>query len=237
MLDLPRRRLYVYVVAGLVVLAVGTTALIAWRGGSSEASPVVVIGSSGPETEPAGTVLEAPSSQVSPVTASTMPTVTTTETVSIYVQVTGAVRYPGVYQVALGTRVFEAVSRAGGFTEDADPEAIALAVEVTDGCRIHVPRLGETAPDAVVAPQVSSVGVKSFASSEEQAAGGPEGVLSLNTATAQELESLPGIGPALAQRIIAYRETNGPFTSVDQLGEVPGIGPARLEQLRPLVGL
>ena len=61
--------------------------------------------------------------------------------------------------------------------------------------------------------------------------------MSLNTATAEQLDSLPGIGPAIAQQIIAYRETQGPFTSVDQLTEVPGIGPAKLEQLRPLVGL
>ena len=69
------------------------------------------------------------------------------------------------------------------------------------------------------------------------AGGGPGGVVSLNSATSEDLDALPGIGPALAQQIITYRETNGPFTSVDQLTDVPGIGPAKLEQLRPLVGL
>jgi len=235
MLGIPRKRLYVYVVAGLLVLAVGSAALLSWQRQSSAvagaASPVVVVNGGVPglgEAESGGTPAG---------TTGTVPVVTTTETAPIYVQVDGAVRRPGVYRVPAGTRVFEAIDEAGGFTEDADSSAVALAVKVTDGCRIYVPRAGETTHGSVVTPEATSAGVTTFSTGLGQATGASPGILSLNTATAQELESLPGIGPALAQRIVAYREANGPFTSIDQLTEVPGIGPARLEQLRPLVGL
>lgn len=237
MSSIPRKRLWVYVVTGLVVLVVGTAALVTWQGESSGPSPLVVMTSDGANTGPVASVPAGGSGLDPAATTSTTPGVTTTEAAPIYVQVTGAVRHPGVYEVPARTRVFEAVARAGGFTSDADTEAIALAVEVVDGCRIHVPRLGETPPETALLPQVSSTGVETFTAGKEESKVGSKGVLSLNTANGEELESLPGIGPALAQRIIAYREANGPFTSIEQLSEVPGIGPARLEQLRPLVGL
>jgi competence protein ComEA len=152
---------------------------------------------------------------------------TSSTTTLIYVQVAGAVRRPAVYQLPSDARVFEAVAEAGGFTEEADQQALTLAARVTDGCRIYVPQMGENVDEPIgLMPQAS-------------ASGGAEGTaaVSLNSATLEQLDSLPGIGPAIAADIISYRETNGPFTSVDQLTDVPGIGPARLEQLRPLVGL
>ena len=151
----------------------------------------------------------------------------TTQPVLIYVQVTGAVRRPGVYQVASDARVFQAVDEAGGFADDADQQAITLAARLSDGCRVHVPRCGESVAEPVQPPQAKTQGASDAAS----------GPVSLNSATLEQLDSLPGIGPAIAQEIITYREAQGPFTSIDQLTDVPGIGPAKLEQLRPLVGL
>jgi competence protein ComEA len=131
--------------------------------------------------------------------------------------------------MAEGDRVFQAVEQAGGFQEDADQQAITLAAQVTDGCRVYVPRSGEVTGGTVV-----SVSGDVGTGTGSGAAAGP---VSLNSATVEELDALPGIGPATAQKIVTYREENGPFASVDELTEVPGIGPSKLEELRPLVGL
>jgi competence protein ComEA len=148
------------------------------------------------------------------------------------VQVAGAVRRPGVYQMPPESRVFQAIDKAGGLAPDADEQAITLAASLSDGCRVYVPLLGEAVADSAVAPMRPSGGVTGGDASS--AAGGP---LSINSAGVEELDSLPGIGPAIAQDIVTYREANGPFASVDELTEVPGIGPSKLEQLRPLVTL
>jgi competence protein ComEA len=165
--------------------------------------------------------------------ALSIPSSTTTEPPPIWVQVAGAVRDPGVYQLTAGTRVFQAVVAAGGFTEEADEDAVALAAELWDGCRVYVPSFGEAADREAQGPVDSSEGLSGGSGSGS----GSTGLVSLNQASAEELDTLPGIGPALAQQIIAYRETLGPFTSIDQLTEVPGIGPSKLEQVRPLVRL
>src|SRR4030043_18566 len=112
----------------------------------------------------------------------------------------GGGRRPGVYQLPADARVFQAIVAAGGFTEDADEEAVAQAAQLSDGCRIYVPLLGETVPGAVQGPTESSAGGTGGAS----AAGSSGGVVSLNSATADELDSLPGLGPALAQQITTY---------------------------------
>jgi len=133
----------------------------------------------------------------------------------VVVHVAGAVVSPGVYAVGAGARVIDAVQAAGGFAIDADPDAINLAAKVSDGQRIYVPKVGET----VVAAD-GSVG---------------SGPLNLNQATAEQLDTLPGVGPATAAAIIAYRDQHGPFASVDDLADVRGIGPAKLDALRGLV--
>ncbi|MFH0917334.1 MAG: helix-hairpin-helix domain-containing protein [bacterium] len=214
---IPTRRLFVYIAAGLVVLVVGTLGVVSMRGGSAASADGVTILAGDPNT----VAIAAGSPGLSAATTST------TQTPVIYVQVVGAVRRPGVYQVAPDARVFQAVVQAGGFTDEADQQSIALAARLTDGCRVYVPRVGEPAVDPVVSPAQQAEGAG-------EAATGP---VSLNTATLAQLDSLPGIGPAIAQDIIAYREARGPFTSIDQLTDVPGIGPAKLEKLRPLVGL
>jgi competence protein ComEA len=212
----PVKRVLVYVAAALVVLVVGGAGLLAARGGQQDGAGSVVI-SAPPPGGAGGAGGPDPGSQESS-TTSTIPL--------IFVQVAGAVRRPGVYQVPAETRVFQAVLQAGGFTEEADQQAVPLAARLSDGCKVVVPRLGESGSEPVLSSGPAGGGTGS--------AGGP---VSLNSATLEQLDALPGIGPALAQQIISYRETQGPFTSIEQLTEVPGIGPAKLEQLRPLVGL
>jgi competence protein ComEA len=133
---------------------------------------------------------------------------------ALVVHVVGAVRRPGLYRLREGARIADAVARAGGATRRADVSLVNLAAPVADGAQVVVPRRGP--PTA-----------RSGASGE--AAAGP---LHLNTATLEQLDELPGIGPSTAQKILDFREEHGAFTSVDELDAVPGIGPARLEQLR-----
>lgn len=149
---------------------------------------------------------------------------------TLVVQVVGQVRTPGVVRVAAGSRVQDVVSAAGGALPRADLAAINLARMVTDGEQIVVPRPGEhptTAPGAPVGPD----GAPGAAGGGSTAAP----IVSLNTADAQTLDSLPGVGPVLAQRILQWRADNGRFSSIDELGEVSGIGDKMLAQLRPLV--
>jgi competence protein ComEA len=221
MSSLPSRRILVYVVAGLVVLIVGGLGLLLGR--QDEAGSQIVV--SAPDGGSDAGAAAVPGATTSADSATT--TVAEPEPALIYVQVAGAVRRPGVYRVRADARVFQVVEEAGGFTEDADEQAVPLAARVSDGCRLLVPRLGEASQQ----PVLSEMGVPGTSN------GGGAGVISLNTATLEQLDSLPGIGPTLARQIIEYRETHGPFTSVEQLTEVPGIGAAKLEQLRPLVGL
>jgi competence protein ComEA len=142
------------------------------------------------------------------------PAVTPSATASeLYVHVSGAVAAPGLYVLSPRARVVDAVAAAGGFADDADPAAVNLARTLDDGEQLHVPRAGEAAPS----PTGSS----------------PEnGKIDLNTADAAQLETLPRIGPALAERIISWRDDNGGFTSVEDLLAVPGIGDKMLESLR-----
>ena len=138
----------------------------------------------------------------------------------LVVYVVGAVRHPGLYTLGPGSRVADAVRRAGGVTRKADPAALNLAAPVADGEQVLVPaRL----PRAVAAAQGAPT------------PGVPVGPVQLSSATAEQLDSLPGIGPATAQKILDYRAEHGAFRSVEELDEVPGIGPARVEQLRGLV--
>jgi competence protein ComEA len=139
----------------------------------------------------------------------------------LVVYVVGAVRQPGLYRLPSGARVADAVSRAGGLTRKADPAGVNLAAPVADGQQLVVPaRLSPAVAAAEGAPVPGS------------AAAGP---VQLSVATIEQLDSLPGVGPVTAQKIVDYRSAHGAFRSVDELDEVPGIGPARVEQLRGLV--
>jgi competence protein ComEA len=138
----------------------------------------------------------------------------------VYVDVVGAVRRPGLYRIGAGARVADAVAHAGGPTRKADLQLLNLAALVADGEQVVVPRRGA----AAVPASPSTPGAA--------AAAGP---VHLNSATLEQLDALPGVGPVTAQKIIDYRTQHGGFDSVDALDAVPGIGPARLADLRPLV--
>jgi len=156
----------------------------------------------------------------------------------VVVHVVGEVREPGLVTVPTGARVADAVAAAGGTTKHADAAALNLARAVVDGEQIRVPRPGEQpqGPDGTsAAGGADGADGGTAGGTDGGTAGTSGGQISLNTAAAADLEELPGIGPALAARIIAWRDENGPFTSVDELDEVSGIGPSVLEQVRDLV--
>ena len=138
----------------------------------------------------------------------------------VVVDVVGAVRRPGLYRLAQASRIADAITRAGGATAKADLAQVNLAAPLADGEQVVVPRRG----GASVPPGVGSA-----------SPGGPAAPVQLSTATLEQLDSLPGVGPVTAQKILDYREKHGAFHSVDELDAVPGIGPKRLEQLRDLV--
>jgi competence protein ComEA len=188
-----RRSGWAYVAAALAL------ALLAWRVG-----PPGAPGGGQPQARPAGTVA------LQEVAPSTAP--------AGMVHVAGEVRRPGVYPVAAGARVIEAIRRAGGPTRRANMSGLNLAAALQDGQQVVVP--------ARVAPGAASTA---------PAPGQTTGPLSLSSASAEDLERLDGIGPTLAGRIVEWRTAHGGFASVEQLLEVSGIGPTRLDNLRPHV--
>ncbi|HST84782.1 MAG TPA: helix-hairpin-helix domain-containing protein [Kineosporiaceae bacterium] len=149
------------------------------------------------------------------------------------VYVVGQVRRPGVVSLAAGARVEDAVQAVGGATTKADLAVMNLARKVIDGERIVVPRPGEKVPTADPVADPGSAGSGATSAAGGQAA--PGAPVDLNTATVAELDALPGVGPVIAGRIVAWRQENGRFASVDDLAEVQGIGEATLAKLRPLV--
>ena len=137
-------------------------------------------------------------------------------TTLLVVDVAGAVRRPGLVRVPQGSRVADVVARAGGFTREADRNGVNLAAPVADGQQVLVPTRGAGGGPA------AGGGVAS-------------GPVSLSSASAEQLDALPGIGPVTAQKIIAYRQQHGAFHSVDELDAISGIGPARIANLQGLV--
>jgi competence protein ComEA len=146
------------------------------------------------------------------------------------VHVAGAVRRPGVYRLPAGARVQEAVRRAGGARPGADVNAINLAAKVVDGQQVVVPKRAGTGGAAAPAG-ASPAGTTGAAAGAAQA--GPP--ISLNSATAEQLDTLDGVGPATAQKIIAWRTQHGGFRSIADLGQVPGIGPKKLAAIKDRV--
>jgi competence protein ComEA len=142
----------------------------------------------------------------------------------LVVHVAGAVRQPGLYRLPEGSRIDDAIAEAGGAKPKAALELVNLAAPLADGQQVVVPSRGsvEAAPPGASPGSGESI---------------PGGKVHLNSATLEQLDQLPGVGPVTAQQILDYRSANGAFQSVDELDAVPGIGPARLEQLRPLVDL
>ena len=206
--ELTRSQLLAYAVAGLVVLVLGVRYL---QQSEAPAQPAGgrPVASSGADAGGASVSLE-------PRTPA-----------SALVHVAGAVRHPGVYRLSDGARVKDAVRRAGGPRRGADVNAINLAAKVADGQQVVVPRRAAAGAFAGSAPVPGP----------EAAGGGgpPAAPISLNSATAAQLDTLDGVGPATAQKILDWRREHGGFRTVDDLGEVPGIGPKRLAALRDKV--
>jgi competence protein ComEA len=218
----PRRMASVAIVVG-VVLALGALAWLALRPvGASEdsadlfaGSAVTVPASADAEAEPGGTAT------------------TPTTGAGIVVHAAGAVSRPGLYRLPRDARVADLLDAAGGPTLETDLDRVNLAAPLADGQRLYLPRRGEGSP-AVVGPDGGAVSGGTGATGAT-ASGAPSGPIDLNTATAEQLDTLPGVGPATAAAIVSHRERNGPFSSVDGLLDVRGIGPSKLEAMRDLV--
>lgn len=170
----------------------------------------------------AGTVFllrrpEAPA-PLSIVTATARPTATL---VSIVVDVRGAVNQPGVYTLPSGSRVQDALARAGDVTSEADTRTLNLARRLNDGEQLYVPRQGEATPTPLTVYARNTPTATRLASK-----------ININTATAAELDALPGIGLALAQRIVDYRTQNGDFKTIEEIKKVRGIGDALFDQIK-----
>jgi competence protein ComEA len=221
--DLDRPRLALYVALGLVVCFLGARYL---RSQVVAPSPdeAAVAGRSAPPLPPA------------PEPAVATVRLDRADGGRVTVDVAGAVRRPGLYRLAAGARVDDAVRRAGGPARGADLAAVNLAAKLEDGRQVLVPRRltavagvgGAGVPGAGgVAPVAGGAGASASAA--------PAAPINLNTATLEQLDTLDGVGPGIAKRIIDYREQHGGFRRVEELGEVPGIGDKRLATLTPLV--
>ena len=197
-------------VAALIAVVVLIAAVGVWRHAATrEHSQALAQSSSEREENEAAPVASSPSPSA-PASASAGD-----RTDAVVVYVSGAVASPGVLTLPASSRVIDAITAAGGATPEADLESINLARVIVDGEQIRVGVVGESPPVA-------------------SEAGTPAGTcVRLATATEAELQTLPGIGPALATRIISYRATHPRLSSVEELDEVPGIGPSLIEKIRP----
>lgn len=153
-----------------------------------------------------------------PATAAPPPPAASATAGQLFVHVAGAVRRPGLYALGSGGRVADAIAAAGGAGARADLDLLNLAAPLTDGMKIEVLTRGAPGTTAPTGADATTA-------------------ISLNSADAQTLETIPGVGPVTAAAILAYRDEAGPFTSIEQLMEVSGIGPATLESIRPYVTL
>ncbi|WP_454729546.1 ComEA family DNA-binding protein [Cellulosimicrobium protaetiae] len=226
-----RPRTAVAALAVVLLLAAGVVLLRSPAGGVTPVAPLDATTAGGPATGPdaesvtvAGAGATTDRGAAEPAGADVGGAGTEAEgapSAGVVVHVVGQVATPGLVTVPADARVADALEAAGGATAEADLAALNLARTVTDGEQIVVPRPGEAVPAAGSAPPAAG-----------STAGG---AVDLNAADAAALDALPGIGPVLAERIVAWREENGPFTTVDELGEVSGIGPAVLADVRDLV--
>jgi competence protein ComEA len=218
----PGRRGLAALGLAVVAVAAGTTWWVAT--GSPHAMPVH---RTAPKPLPASMTSSIAGAPPDSTTATGTSAIAPTPPASVVVDVAGKVRHPGVYTLSAGARVYEALRAAGGVRPGASTLALNMAAPVLDGEQIVVGIA--SVPPVVGAPPVTSAPAPGSSPSTSGA------LIDLNTATLDQLEALPGVGPVLGQNILDWRNANGRFTSVDQLRDVSGIGDVRLAQLRPLV--
>lgn len=164
--------------------------------------------------------------------APSSPPVTSPAPAPIRVHVVGEVARPGVHQLPLGARVADAIDAAGGLTEKARPGELNLAQALADGQQVVIG--GPQRPTSEVRGG-GDAGVDAPAAAAGSGGGSPSGKLNLNTATAAQLDTLPGVGPVTAEKVVAWRAQHGKFTRIEELQEVPGIGPKTYEEIAPHV--
>lgn len=186
-------------------------------------------------SSPSVGVQESSLPSLAPVKNSAQPTSSSGE---LALHCAGAVASPGLYRLPAGSRVQDLLDAAGGPLPNAAVDSLNLAQLLEDGSKIYLPTLEELAADPSLA-QTKGPGPHQpgTPADVDQPAGASSGLINLNQASAQELETLPGIGPKTAEKIVAWRQANGSFKSLEELELVPGIGPRTLENLRPLVTL
>ena len=154
----------------------------------------------------------------------------------IRVFVSGQVAAPAVYELPPASIVQQALEAAGGFTSAANTAVVNLAQTLVDGAHVYVPAEGEEAAAPLTVVSQPSTAVESApGESAAAAAGASGGLININTATLEQLDTLPGVGPAIAQRIIDHRDANGPFTAIEAVMDVSGIGESRFEQMKEII--
>lgn len=174
------------------------------------------------QTRPAAIVIEPP-----PPPPTAVPTATPAP-LSVFVN--GAVVKPDVYQLPPGSRVEDAIVQAQGFTGDANVDLVNLALPLQDGMQIYVPTLDETAENSDMAVRMPETAVSIPSANQNSGT-----LVNINTATAADLDALPGIGPSTAQKIIDYRDANGPFATIEAIMDVPGIGESKFAEIESLI--
>jgi competence protein ComEA len=209
---------WIAAVLAALALGVGVFALAHRDGGAAMPVPADLPMAAGADTTTALGGAVAPADDAGP---------------ELVVQIAGAVTHPGVFHLPTGSRVGDLVDRGGGLTRDADVDRIDLAAPLVDGALVYLPRRGQALPPGPVVGGGDGSGGGSGADGQS-----PSSVMiDVNTATAEQLDALPGVGPTTAAAIVAYRQAHGVFHSVDELADVTGIGPAKLAQIRPHVHL
>jgi competence protein ComEA len=244
-------------IVALLAIVTGWVGVTALHNGPPSASPGIVVRQSSP-------IAAAIPNSVAPLAVGPAPgnlvpvppPDTAPPAAEIVVHVAGAVKRPGVYHLKPGARNVEAVNAAGGFSSAANPDAINLAAHSEDGSQLYIPSRAEQPSGGMAAREPGSkTSVPAFASGvmpprTSEVKGGPhggrssgkfsdpsQGQVDLNTADAAQLQHVPGIGPAMAERILAYRRTAGRFQSTDDLLQLPGIGDKTYQKMRPYLSV
>ncbi|MCC9069487.1 ComEA family DNA-binding protein [Arthrobacter cryoconiti] len=215
--------------AGIAAAAAGASSQV-----SVSVPPLDVSGSSNSSPAPSAKAVASTATDSKSASAKTE---TDTASRSVVVHVAGAVRTPGIINLPRGSRVYQAIDAAGGALPEAALSALNLAAEVVDGSQVMVPTMDDAKDQAVQPGSGVKIGpgVKTSQTAGQGQSGLQGGMINLNTATAAELDTLPGVGPVMAERIVKWRADFGSFKSINELDGVSGVGPKLLEALRPLV--